>query len=209
MSDRVWTDFPNTAFFFRRLENVMGNGTQTVFKPLGAHDYGYQYDYMTISSWTIWVLNTIGNLSIGLPEGLLVLISAMLLNEMNSDGRTHGVSLVHNMQAGFNMYYYFLKNEITWPVFLGVLSELVGDLGAVVEEIVRESRIFYNHSAHLNGIVYGIFFGFFIDFFKNRIKLRPHRFFWVLPTTLFILFLKQFYRNYITNRPSIQRDEGI
>ena len=176
--------------FFERIKQLDGD-TQTVFIPINGRNWGYGKDYMTISSWTIWFLNTVGNFYIGIPEGLVVFIVATVADELIGGTWGNGVSFVHNYQAGFNMYHYFLKNEFDWPIFLAVWAEIAGDLGAVIEELIRNKHIMYSHSAHFQGLIFGVFTAFLIDYITNKLKFKRHRIWWMLPLTIGILFTKE------------------
>ena len=136
------------------------------FKPFGGQDYGYRKLYGTVASWTIWALVTWGSFSVDPYEGALVLGAAVAYSEYAADDPkrrgTSGSSWIHNIQAGYCWYHYFVKGARGWPVFLGSLAELAGDTGAVVEEYLRGRRM-YGHRAHLEGASIGMAAAFLLD----------------------------------------------
>ena len=86
------------------------------------------------------------------------------------------------------MFHYYLKGERTWPVLLGVLSETAGDLGAIVEELLNNKKI-YSHYAHWNGLVHGVFIAFVLDLFQNK-KDKIHPFWYGLPLTFGAMIIR-------------------
>ena len=168
----------------------------TEFRPFLGKNYGYGMNYMTISSYLIWGLQTYGNFTLGWAEFLVPLIFAFVVEENKSIKKLilpyadwgNGASYVHNVQAGVNMFHYYLKSERTWPLILGVLSETTGDLGAIVEELVRDQDM-YSHYAHWNGLAHGVFLAFLMDLLSKK-KYKLHPFWLALPVTLGAMVIK-------------------
>ena len=158
------------------------------WKPFGFVDYGYDEAYMTISSFIIWASVTWGSISVDMLEGIAVLAGSLLWTEYNT--RTHfgkggvgwgtGASWVHNVQAGYCWYHYFVKGQRQWPLFLGSWAEMAGDLGAVGEELYRGYPM-YSHKAHYEGATIGMAAAFLLDMI-NKKKGKKRSFFWkVIP----------------------------
>lgn len=166
-----------------------------VWKPFDGWNYGYPEDYMTYSSWLIWALVTCGSISINPVEAGLVLAGSLFVQEnpelhkllISKERIGSGASYVHNVQAGYCWYHYFLKNKRSWPVFLGTWSEIAGDLGAVGEEILRGEHV-YGHQVHYNGALQGMALAFMFDRIQGNKSLKYHKL-WLMPfLTLGTLF---------------------
>ena len=145
-----WEEERGSYFDFKRGKD--GKGLEA--KIFGKWDYGYSEDYQVLSSYTIWALVTWGSFSVDPWEAAGILATSFYAQE-NRDIRKmltfgggewgHGSSWVHNLQAGYCWYHYFLKGNKSWPVFLGSWAEVAGDIGAVGEEYVKGMK--YAHDA--------------------------------------------------------------
>ena len=62
---------------------------------------------------------------------------------------------MHNLQAGYCWYHYFIKKQNTWPLLLGSWAEIAGNLGAVAQEKMQD-KMLYSHRAHWNGASWGL-----------------------------------------------------
>ena len=156
----------------RRLAHGVGVPAEKYgWKPFGAHDYGYDEKYMTVSSWTIWAAVTWGSFSIDPYEAAAILAASIYKSERDAKKPDEmifgtGASWVHNVQAGYCWYHYFFKGRNEWPVFLGAWAEMAGDMGAVVQEKM-EGHPMYSHKAHREGAAIGFATALILD------KLRP------------------------------------
>ena len=143
------------------------------WKPFGNVDYGYGELYQSASSWTIWALVTYGSFSISPIEAAAILGGAVLYSEsIDYDTKPHyfgtGASWVHNVQAGYCWYHYFVKGRKEWPVWLGTWAEMAGDIGAVAEEKLRGDIVLYNHKAHYQGASIGMAAAFLFDLINKK-----------------------------------------
>ena len=145
------------------------------WKPFGFVDYGYDKLYMTASSFIIWAAVTWGSISVDMIEGIGLLAGLLAYSEYftKRDFDTPrqqfgtGASWVHNVQAGYCWYHYFVKGQRQWPLFLGAWAEMAGDLGAVAEELMRD-RHMYSHYAHYNGATWGMAIAFLLDMIRPK-----------------------------------------
>ena len=98
------------------------------FRPFGGWDYGYDKEYQVAASWTIWALVTWGTLSIDKLEGAAVLAGSLAYTEqVTAKGPRrwgNGASWVHNVQAGYCWYHYFIKGRRDLAVALGSWAEM-------------------------------------------------------------------------------------
>ena len=166
------------------------------WKPFGFVDYGYDHAYMTISSFIIWAAVTWGSISVDTLEGIAVLAGSLLWSEYNTRkyftagglGWGTGASWVHNVQAGYCWYHYFVKGQRQLPLFLGSWAEMAGDLGAVGEELLRGQKM-YSHKAHYEGATIGMTVAFLLDMIHPK-KGKKRSFLWkVIPfATIALLF---------------------
>ena len=174
----------------RRLAHGKGTPAEKFgWKPFGFVDYGYDERYQTIASFIIWAAVTWGSISVDTLEGIAVLAGSLLWTEyntrekLNKGGDTRwgtGASWVHNVQAGYCWYHYFVKGQRQWPLFLGSWAEMAGDLGAVGEELYRGHPM-YSHKAHYQGATIGMAAAFLLDMI-NKKKGKKRSFFWkVIP----------------------------
>jgi hypothetical protein len=141
------------------------------WKPFGFADYGYQKFYQTGSSFTIWALVTLGSISVNPVHAILVLVGALVINEFSiqrHDGT--GASWVHNVQAGYCWYHHFIKGKTQLPLVLGSWAEIIGDLGAIVEEMYQKKGIMYNHKVHMTGAIEGFITAMLLDRFNFSAK---------------------------------------
>jgi len=181
--DRSW-------FFFRQNYN---DGLQAEI--FGGWDYGYDETYQVVSSWLTWALVTWGSFSIDIIEAGLILGVAFFMQEHDVPGLEkedqNGASWIHNVQAGYCWYHYFVKGRRDWPVFLGTWSEVAGDLGAIAEEL-SENRMLYSHKAHYFGAAEGMSLAFLFDMFrpKKQFKKRGWLMFVVPFAVMVAMFLK-------------------
>jgi hypothetical protein len=141
------------------------------WKPFGAHDYGYDELYQTVSSFTIWAAVTWGSFTIDPYEAAAILASAIYYSERKAKKPEAmvwgtGASWIHNVQAGYCWYHYYFKGRNEWPVFLGTWAEMAGDMGAVAQEKWAGHRM-YSHKAHREGLSIGFGTALLLD------KLRP------------------------------------
>ena len=167
----AWADKRGSYFDFKRGKS--GGLEANIF---GKWDYGYPEDYQVISSWTIWALVTWGSFSIDPWEAAAILAGSFYAQE-NRDVLTmllfedqewsSGSSWVHNIQAGYCWYHYFLKGNNSWPVFLGSWAEIAGDLGAVAEEYSQD-RGLYAHDAHYKGATLGMAVAYLLDIARKK-----------------------------------------
>ena len=148
------------------------NGKGAIFKPFGNWDYGYPENYQVYLSWTKWVFITWGTLGVDVLEGIGLLVGSLLLQENRGSllfGQLPGTgaSYVHNIQAGYCWYHYFIKRNKNWGVFLGSWLEIGGDLGAVVAELIADDA-HYGHIVHAEGAAEGMLVAFVLDFLRKR-----------------------------------------
>ena len=156
------------------------------WKPFGAMDYGYGEQYQSVSSWIIWALVTWGSFEINPLEAAALLGGSVLWSEKGA--RTPeamrwgtGASWVHNVQAGYCWYHYFVKGRRGWGVFLGSMAETAGNLGAVLQEYIEDSSL-YSHKAHYEGASIGIAAAFLMDMVsRKKVGRRNHWLFMMIP----------------------------
>ena len=186
----------------RRLAHGWGTPAEKYgWKPFGYVDYGYDKAYMTVSSWTIWALVTWGSISVDMLEGVAVLAGSLMWSEYNTKtyfskgtlGWGTGASWVHNVQAGYCWYHYFVKGQRQWPLFLGSWAEMAGDLGAVAQEVFVSGHPMYSHKAHYEGASIGMTIAFLLDIInpKKGEKRKVSLLWGVIPfATIALLFFK-------------------
>ena len=147
------------------------------WKPFGFVDYGYEEQYQTLSSFTIWALVTLGSFSVDPLEAILVFGGSLAWSEYSTralfpTGKLKwgtGASWIHNVQAGYCWYHYFVKGQKQLPLLLGSWAEVAGDLGAVVEESLRGEHM-YSHKAHYEGASIGMIVAMLLDKFNFSSK---------------------------------------
>ena len=144
------------------------------WKPFGAGDYGYNAAYKTLTSWSIWAAVTWGSFDVNPWHAAAILASALYYNEQYiarniepGGWRGTGASWVHNIQAGYCWYHYFVKKNKGWPVFAGTWMEIAGDGGAVIEEYVLQTGSRYAHRIHAQGA----FIGFMTALLLDRMRI--------------------------------------
>jgi hypothetical protein len=156
----------------RRLAHGKGKPAETYgWKPFGNMDYGYGEAYQTYSSFTIWALVTWGSFSVSPIQAALVLGGSVAYAEYNAGPQIGtGASWIHNVQAGFCWYHYFIKGQKQLPLALGSWAEIAGDLGAVAEEWIKDKGKIYSHIAHYEGASIGIVIAMLLDRFNFSSK---------------------------------------
>ena len=178
-----WDDKRGSYFDFKRAEG--GKGLEA--KIFGKWDYGYGYDYQVLSSWTIWALVTWGSFSIDPWEAAGILAGSLyaqenedILNMLMFSKKQWGggSSWVHNVQAGYCWYHYFVKGNKSWPVSLGSWAEITGDIGAVAQELIENKGQMYGHDAHYKGATLGMVIAFLLDMLRGSGVPKPTR--WAL-----------------------------
>ena len=153
-------------------ENMKGSEQRRIdleFKPFGGWNYSYGEKYQKYSSFTIWAFVTAGSLAVDWREAAIILGGSLWAQETikNKGQWGSGASWVHNIQAGYCLYHYWFKNNKKMLVFLGVLAEAAGDIGAVIEEKMYGTN--YSHYAHGEGLVIGLISAFLLDqMFKTK-----------------------------------------
>ena len=153
------------------------------WKPFHNADYGYDHLYMTVSSFIIWALVTWGSFSINPYEATAILAGSLAYTEYRVGDRWGtGASWVHNVQAGYCWYHYFVKGRKELGVMLGSLAELAGDGGAVIEELLRGQKL-YSHKAHYEGATTGMLIAFLLDMLFPKKAGRTNVFWQLLPLT--------------------------
>jgi len=167
----------------RTPDNVNG----VTWRPFGFWDYGYPEMYMVYGSWSIWAMVTWGSFFVDPLEAAAILGYGFYVQEnpekmlfMGRD-KNHwgsGSSYVHNLQAGYCWYHYFIKGRREWPVFLGTWAEIAGDLAAVGEEVQKDA-IMYAHDAHYKAAFLGLIAGFVLDMIRPHKKGRPLSMLWL------------------------------
>ena len=218
-----WIDEDGKTSFHRRLAHGYDTPAEAFgWKPFGFVDYGYDHAYMTISSFIIWALVTWGSISVDTLEGIAVLAGSLLWSEYNTRkyfkkglGWGTGASWVHNVQAGYCWYHYFVKGQRQLPLFLGSWAEMAGDLGAVGEELLRGQKM-YSHKAHYEGATIGMTVAFLLDMIHPK-KGKKRSFLWkVIPiATIALLFyqnserVRQEQTNREADRRSWEKDYGV
>ncbi len=160
--------------FRRRLAHGKGEPAEAYgWKPFGYADYGYPEQYQSLSSWTIWALVTWGSFAINPVEAGLLLAGSIAWSEYEArkpEAMSYGTgaSWVHNVQAGYCWYHHFIKGRKELGTILGSYAEVVGDLGAYLEEFVNDKH--YSHKAHLRGAAIGIAAAFLMDLWSKNKK---------------------------------------
>ena len=133
------------------------------WKPFGCMDYGYDEKYQTVFSWIIWALVTWGSISVNPIEAAAVLGGAVAYSEYDCRKKDlegefkwgTGASWVHNVQAGYCWYHHFIKGQKQLPLMLGSWAEILGDMGAIVQEKMAGQPM-YSHKAHYEGASIGL-----------------------------------------------------
>ena len=134
------------------------------WRPFGGWNYSYPEEWMRNTSWSIWASVTLGSLQVDWREAAIILGSALYCQEngifltMDSSEEGMGASWVHNIQAGYLWYHYFVKRNRKTLVAIGTWMEIAGDVGSV-------SQIFgkYHDHAHLDGATTGFLAAFLLD----------------------------------------------
>jgi hypothetical protein len=169
-----------------------------MFRPLGGQDYGYEKDYQVVSSWFIWLLTTWGSISVDPLEGIGILALSMIAQENDTfkkyfitDAMGTGASWVHNVQAGYCWYHYFIKKHKGLGLMLGTYAELVANLGAVGQEIV-EGKPLYSHEAHVKGLVMGMVVARLLDAVRGKNKKFSAKGLTIPTAAVLVMMLKQF-----------------
>ena len=134
------------------------------FKPFGGWDYGYNELYQVVCSFVIWALVTYSSIKINPVEGVVILAGALIKQETEERRWGNGASYVHNIQAGYCWYHYFIKNNPDG--FWGSWAEMAGDLGAVFQEFVLKGAG-YSHKAHYEGAITGMVIAFLFDMLRG------------------------------------------
>ena len=138
------------------------------FKPFGGWNYSYEETYQRNISFSIWAAVTAGSLAIDWREALLVLGLALWGQEAwRNDKWGSGASWVHNIQAGYCAYHYFVKNNTRALVTVATLGEIYADIFCKVEEL--DSGVpMYSHYAHIEGFTLGMASGFVLDQINHK-----------------------------------------
>ena len=180
-----WDDERGSYFDFQR----DADGKGLIAKIFGKWNYGYAEDYQVLASWTIWALVTWGSFSVDPWEAAGLLASAFyaqenkdILEMLTFDEHvwSGGSSWVHNVQAGYCWYHYFLKGNKSWPVFLGSWAEIAGDLGAIVEEKTKDRRM-YAHDAHWKGGALGMAVAYLLDIARKKRRKTGSNKYYLVP----------------------------
>jgi hypothetical protein len=138
------------------------------WKPFGNVDYGYDEQYMTVVSFTIWALVTWGSLSVDPWEASALLAGLIAWSESSTtETMGAGASYIHNVQAGYCWYHYFVKGQRQWPLFLGSWAEMAGDMGAIAQELMDDEEL-YSHLAHYRGAALGLTLAFLTDMMRPK-----------------------------------------
>jgi len=165
-------------------------------KLFGLWDYGYQTTEEIIGSLVTWFFVSWGSFSISKIESILILAIALYIQEMKpAPYYQNGSSWVHNVQAGYCWYHYFIRGRRNWPVFLGSMSELLSDFGAIAGEL-NQGEFLYSHKAHWRGASEGMIAAFLFDMFRPKKTGKKHGVF--LRTIPFIAILVMVFRSYVT-----------
>ena len=135
------------------------------WKPFGVADYGYSTLRNTTASWTVWAAVTWGSFDVNPWHASGILAAAVFyMEQYRARGvNATGASWVHNVQAGYCWYHYFVKKNKGWPVFLGTWAEIFADSSAVVEEYVVKTGANYGHRAHAEGAFIGFMTALLLD----------------------------------------------
>ena len=129
------------------------------FRPFGDHNYSYPEEWMMASSWSVWAAVTLGSLQIDWREAAAVLGGSLWAQEtIKYDKNINGASWVHNVQAGYCAYHYFVKNNTKTFVWFATRFEIGADLVAVSGITGK----FYDY-AHAEGFAIGLLTAFILD----------------------------------------------
>ena len=153
----------------RRLRHGVGEPAQEYgWKPFGVADYGYDEPLDTVGSWSIWAAVTWGSFDVNPWHAAGILAAAVFyLEQYKARGvRATGASWVHNVQAGYCWYHYFVKKNKGWPVFVGTWMEIAGDGWAVVDEYIVKTGANYGHRVHAEGAFIGFMTALLLDRFR-------------------------------------------
>lgn len=198
----------NWPFFYLKRIEYEGTLDGAIFRPLGGQDYGYETDFKVGSSWLIWALVSWGSISVDPLEGISLLALSMLAQESDSfkkyfinETMGTGASWVHNVQAGYCWYHYFVKKHEGLGLMLGTYAELLGDMGAVGQELF-EGKQHYSHEAHYKGVAIGMVAARLLDALRGKNKKFSRSGLVIPAVAILVMMLKQF------TRPKDEEDEG-
>ena len=149
----------------RRLVHGVGAPAEEYgWKPFGAADYGYSTLRNTVASWSIWAAVTWGSFDVNPWQAAGILATALYVQEQRAKTNVAtGASWVHNVQAGYCWYHYFVKKNKGWPVFVGTWAEISADSAAVFEEYVMKTGANYGHRVHAEGAFIGFMAAWLLD----------------------------------------------
>ena len=149
----------------------LGEKADYGWKPFGEDgwDYGYPEEWMRTSSFSIWALVTAGSFAVDWREAAVVLGGAVWAQEkrlpltLDKENEGKGASWVHNVQAGYCLYHYWVRGNKKMLVFLATLVELGADA-------VAWSGVWgkFDNAAHLEGLVEGFVVAFILDGINRR-----------------------------------------
>ena len=135
------------------------------FRPFGGYNYSYTHKWMRTASFTIWALVTLGSLAVDWREALAVLGGSLWAQEtIKNDPLAMGASWVHNVQAGYCLYHYWMRNNRKLLVELAVAAEGAADLTS----FFGPDR--FDDWAHVEGLGEGLIAGFVLDKFVFKTK---------------------------------------
>ena len=198
---RLVTPIRGDLFTFENYYNYAEDGSLQKtggmkMKLFGLWDYGYQTTEEIIGSTLTWLLVTWGSFSIDKLEAILILGIALYLQETYANTYYgNGSSWVHNVQAGYCWYHYFIRGRRNWPVFLGSMSELLSDFGAIALEL-KQGEFLYSHKAHWRGASEGMFAAFLFDMFRPKKSGKKHSV--LIRSIPFIAIVTMGIRSYVT-----------
>ena len=134
------------------------------FRPFGGYNYSYPHKWMRDASFTVWALVTLGSLAVDWREALAVLGGSLWAQEtIKNYPHTMGASWVHNVQAGYCLYHYYMHNNRKLLVELAVAAEGAGDLTAYF------GPVDFADATHVEGLGEGLIAGFILDYvFKKK-----------------------------------------
>ena len=144
-------------------ERDKANREKLAFRPFGGFNYSYPEKWMRTASFTIWALVTLGSLAVDWREALAVLGGSLWAQEtIKNEPYSSGASWVHNVQAGYCFYHYWMHNNRKLFVELAVAAEASGDLAAYFGPEK------FNDAVHVEGLGEGLIAGFILDKFVKK-----------------------------------------
>ena len=165
--DRIHAEAAHAKVMAKMHAEIAGQDAEMeklAFRPFGGFNYSYPKKWMRTSSFTIWALVTLGSLAVDWREALAVLGGSLWAQEtIKNYPHTAGASWVHNVQAGYCFYHYWMHNNRKLFVELAVAAEGAGDLTAYFgpED--------FDDWAHIEGLGEGLIAGFILDYvFKKK-----------------------------------------